>query len=99
MVGLAALSDHGSIAATWWCVVAFVERCGNVWLAYWVSADGRRRSSRPGFAMKREAKHFAHACEVAQCEAATVPDEPDVADEPNGQVVAVGAWWERWFPV
>jgi Phage integrase, N-terminal SAM-like domain len=93
------VSDHGSIAVTWWCVVAFVERCGNVWRAHWVSADGRHRGSRSGFATKREAKHFADVREVGQREAATGLDEPHVADEPNGQMVTVGAWWERWFPV
>lgn len=62
-----------------------------MWRARWLLADGRHYGSRSGFASKREAKHFADVCEVAQREAASAP-----SGEP---VVTVGAWWERWFPV
>ena len=49
---------------------------------------GIRRGSRSGFATKREAKHFADACEVAERAKAAG----------RGDVLTVGAWWERWFP-
>ena len=71
--------------------MAYVEQCGKVWRGHWLLADGHHLGSRSGFATKREAKHFADACEVAQRQAASAPAEE--------QVVTVGAWWERWFPV
>lgn len=76
--------------------MAFAERCGKVWRAHWLLADGHHRGSRSGFATKWEAKHFADACEVAERAAPSPVEEVRAVEE---QPVTVEAWWERWFPV
>ncbi|MBS2965388.1 hypothetical protein KGA66_20220 [Actinocrinis puniceicyclus] len=39
--------------------MAYVERCGKVWRARWLLADGRHYGSQCGFATMRVAKRFA----------------------------------------
>ena len=68
--------------------MAYVERCGKVWRARWLLADGHRYGSRSGFAVKWEAKHFADAREVAE----------RAAQAESVHEVTLGAWWERWLP-
>lgn len=77
-------------------VMAYVERCGQVWRGHWLLADGHRHGSRSGFVTKWEAKHFADACEVAERATAARCGGPGAVEE---QAVTVGQWWDQWFPV
>jgi integrase len=69
--------------------VAYVERCGRVWRAHWLTGEGSRYASRSGFPTKRTAQQYADERE------ASARLWPGLRVEPG---LSVGEWWLRWFP-
>jgi len=71
--------------------MAYVERCGRVWRAHWLLADGVHYGSQSGFARMQVAKRFAEDREAEIRALERVPDPQPVG-------VTMEEWWARWLP-
>ena len=72
-------------------VMAYVERCGSVWRALWLLADGVHYGSRSGFATRVAAKRFGEDREAGERRLDRAPDSGLVGP-------TLEQWWERWLP-